>query len=60
MGYNIPEKDYKAIYYLNNLEIYRERNKKYREKQKAIKNKTYIEPTKLDVIKIYRPIIVNF
>lgn len=51
MGYFRPEKEYKADYYINNIEKYRERNRLYREKQKAIKDGTYVSPIKLpDVI----------
>lgn len=39
-------KEYKANYYIRNAEKYAERNTKYREKQKAIKAGTYIEPVK--------------
>ena len=57
MGYYIPEKEYKADYYLKNIEIYRERNKLYREKQKAIKAGTYVEPVKPiePVVEIKKP-----
>jgi hypothetical protein len=34
----IDVKEYKRRYYLQNLEVYRERNKNYRIKQKEIKN----------------------
>lgn len=44
MGYVKPEKEYKAEYYVKNIELYRERNRKYRAKQKAIKDGTYVEP----------------
>jgi hypothetical protein len=46
MGYFRPEKEYKADYYINNIELYRERNRLYREKQKAIRDGTYIPPIK--------------
>jgi len=50
MGYLIPEKTYKADYYQKNVEVYRERNRKYREKQKAIKEGTYVEPVKEEIV----------
>jgi hypothetical protein len=34
----IDIKEYKRQYYLQNLEVYRERNKNYRIKQKKLKN----------------------
>jgi hypothetical protein len=46
MGYLKPVQEYKADYYIKNYEKYRERNRLYREKQKAIKAGTYVEPVK--------------
>jgi len=44
-------KEYKASYYIKNHDKYTARNKLYREKQKAIKAGTYVEPEK--VVKDY-------
>ena len=44
-------KEYKATYYIKNLDKYTTRNKLYREKQNAIKAGTNVEPEK--VVKDY-------
>ena len=61
MGYLKPVQEYKADYYVKNLEKYRERNRLYREKQKAIKAGTYVEPVVIieERIKV-KKIVVNF
>ena len=54
-------KEYKADYYVKNIEKYTERNTKYREKQKAIKNGTYVKPIIIEEnTKIVKNITVNF
>jgi hypothetical protein len=63
MGYLKPTKDYKADYYLKNIQIYKERNKKYREKQKALKAGIYVEEKKVIIdnkFKIKQDIVVDF
>jgi hypothetical protein len=54
-------KEYKADYYVKNIEIYAERNRKYREKQKAIKDGTYVKSIIIEEnTKIVKNITVNF
>jgi hypothetical protein len=52
-------KEYKAAYYLKNIEKYTERNTRYRQKQNAIKAGTYIEPIKEEIKKEIKEEIIK-